>query len=471
VLLLCSNVSYLRRVHLEARRKEIALRVALGAGRLILIRQLLMDMLLLFAIGAGIGIWLSPLGVRLLLASVPAREIPWLHAQIDATVLIFSVGVTLLAAILTGLIPVLGASRSALATNLGSGGAVTGAAGAGRRLRGSIMVAQIALALVPLCGAGLLIRSFVRLLEVAPGFVPEHRLTLALCAPKGRYAGPPEITALAKRIREESLQIPGVRQVGLAQAIPFSPGPRWLQALTRTDPKGIHNFSQLPLVRYTVVTPGYFEAMGIPLRAGRTVADADAHDAQPVVVINEKLARQQFPGEDPLGKQIWIGHAESLPSSSPRTIVGVVGDTHMYALERDPDPSAWVPMAQQNVSEDIWRNLFLVADTGTDPTNALASVSQTIRSIDPELAVADVSSMEQRLRDSLWRQRFSSSVLGAFSVAALGIAVLGVFGVTSYLVALRSHEIGVRMAVGARPADILRMVLRQSFVLVAIGSV
>jgi putative ABC transport system permease protein len=468
-LLLCINVSYLRRVHLEARRKEIALRVALGAGRLILIRQLLMDTLLLFGIGTGIGIWLSPFGVHLLLGSVPAREIPWLHAQIDGTVLLFSVGVTLLAAVLTGLIPVLGASRSALAANLGSGGAVTGTAGVGRRLRGSIIVAQIALALVPLCGAGLLIRSFVRLLEVAPGFASEHRLTLALTAPKGRYAGPSEITSLAKRIREESLQVPSVREVGLAQAIPFSPGARWLQALTRTDPTGIHNFAQLPLVRYTVVSPGYFEAMGIPLRAGRAVVDADAHGAQPVVVINEKLARQQFPGENPLGKQIWIGHAESLPSSSPRTIVGVVADTHMYALERDPDPGAWVPIAQQNVSEDIWRNLFLVADTGIDPMNALASVSQMIRGIDPQLAIADVSSMEQRLRDSLWRQRFSSSVLGAFSLAALGIAVLGVFGVTSYLVALRSHEIGVRMAVGARPVDILRMVLRQSFVLVAIG--
>jgi putative ABC transport system permease protein len=469
LLLLCINVSYLRRVHLEARRKEIALRLALGAGRLILIRQLLMDTLLLFGIGTGIGIWLSPFGVHLLLASVPAREIPWLHAQIDGTVLLFSVGVTLLAAVLTGLIPVLGASRSALAANLGSGGAVTGTAGVGRRLRGSIIVTQIALALVPLCGAGLLIRSFVRLLEVPPGFASEHRLTLALTAPKGRYAGPSEITSLAKRIREESLQVPSVHEVGLAQAIPFSPGARWLQALTRTDPKGIHNFAQLPLVRYTVVSPGYFEAMGIPLRAGRAVVDPDAHDAQPVVVINEELARRQFPGENPLGKQIWIGHAESLPSSSPRTIVGVVADTHMYALERDPDPGAWVPIAQQNVSEDIWRNLFLVADTGIDPMNALASVSQMIRGIDPQLAIADVSSMEQRLRDSLWRQRFSSSVLGAFSLAALGIAVLGVFGVTSYLVALRSHEIGVRMAVGARPVDILRMVLRQSFVLVAIG--
>ena len=260
-------------------------------------------------------------------------------------------------------------------------------------------------------------------------------------------------------------------QAGLAQAIPFTDGPRWLQALTRADPKGIHNFSQLPLVRYTVVTPGYLEAVGIPLRAGRAVTDADTHDALPVVEINEKLARQQFAGEDPVGKQIWIGHAEALPNSPPRTIIGVVADTHMYALDREPDPAAWVPIAQQEGSEDIWRNLFLVANTGTGPNSAVTAVRQEIHSVDAEIAITDVSSMDERLRESLWRQRFSASILGAFSLAALGIAVLGVFGVTSYLVALRSHEIGVRMALGARPADILKMVLGQSFVLVAIGTV
>ena len=470
LLLLCINISYLRRVHLEARRKEIALRVALGASRAVLIRQLFMETILLFAIGGGIGILLSPLGVRLLLSFVPAQEIPWLHARIDAFVLLASIGLTLLAAVLTGLIPVLGVSRSDLARNLGWGGAVTNAAGVSGRLRGAIIAFQIALAMVPLCGAGLLIRSFVRLQEVAPGFTPEHRLTLSLNAPKARYAGPAEISALAKRLREATLQVPGMRETGLAQAIPFGTGSRWLQALTRTDPKGIHNFSQLPLVRYTVVTPGYLETVGMPLRAGRLVTDADTHDSQPVVVINEKLAHQQFPGEDPVGKQIWIGHGESLPSLPPRTIVGVVADIHMYALDHDPDPSAWVPMTQQSVSEDIWRNLFLIANTGTDPNNAVAAIGQKIHAVDKELAITDVSSMDQLLRDSLWQQRFSANILGAFSLAALGIAVLGVFGVTSYLVALRSHEIGVRMALGARPADILKMVFGQSLVLVAIGT-
>jgi putative ABC transport system permease protein len=271
------------------------------------------------------------------------------------------------------------------------------------------------------------------------------------------------------QIREKTRDIPGLKQEGLAQAIPFSPGARWLQAITRSDPKGLQSFSSLPLVRYSVVTPGYFEAMGIPLKSGRLLSEADARNAQPVVVINEKLSRLYFHGEDPVGKLVWIGHAESLPGSAPRMVAGVVGDIHMYALDSDPDAAAWVPMAQQTESEDIWRNLFFVANAEGDPDITLSAIRRRFQSIDPELATADVTSMTDRLRDALWRHRLSSSVLGAFSLAALGIAVLGVFGVTSYLVALRSHEIGIRMAIGAKPTDIWKMVLRQNLLLVAIG--
>lgn len=469
LLLLCLNMGYLRVVHLEARRKEIALRIALGASQSVLLRQLLIETLLLLGIGGALGILLAPPAVRLLLSFVPPREIPWLHARIDAVVLSGTLCLTALAAIFAGLLPIIKTLRSELARNLAVGGVVSGSAGVNSRLRGAMIAAQIALALVPLSGAGLLMRSFVRLQEVAPGFDSAHRLTLALSAPKARYAGPAEITALGKQIREKTQDIPGLKQEGLAQAIPFSPGARWLQAITRSDPKGLRSFSSLPLVRYSVVTPGYFEAMGIPLKSGRLLSESDAHDAQTVVVINEKLAKLYFRGEDPVGKRIWIGHAESLPGSAPRMVAGVVGDTHMYALDSDPDAAAWVPMAQQTASEDIWRNLFFVADAEGDPDTTLSAIRLRIRSIDAELAVADVTSMADRLGDSLWRQRLSSGVLGAFSLAALGIAVLGVFGVTSYLVALRSREIGIRMAIGAKPADIWKMVLRQNLLLVAIG--
>lgn len=471
LLLLCLNMGYLRVVHLEARRKEIALRVALGASQSVLLRQLLIETFLLLGIGGALGILLAPAGMRILLSFVPPREIPWLHARIDTVTLLGVLCLTAFAAIFAGFLPVIKTLRSELARNLAVGGVVSSSAGVNSRLRGVMIAAQIALALVPLSGAGLLMRSFVRLQEVAPGFDSAHRLTLALSAPKARYAGPVEITALAKQIREKTQDIPGLKQEGLAQAIPFSPGARWLQAITRSNPKGLQSFSSLPLVRYSVVTPGYFEAMGIPLKSGRLLSESDAHDAQPVVFINEKLAQLYFPGEDPVGKLIWIGHAESLSGSAPRVIAGVVGDIHMYALDSDPDAAAWVPMAQQTESEDIWRNLYFVADADGDPDTTLSSIRQRIQSIDSELAVADVTSMTDRLGDSLWRQRLSSSVLGAFSLAALGIAVLGVFGVTSYLVALRSHEIGIRMAIGARPVDIWKIVLGQNLLLVVIGIV
>jgi len=469
LILLCLNIGYLRIVHLEARRKEIALRVTLGARQAAIVRQLLIETLLLFGIGGALGILVAPAALRLLLSFVPPQEIPWLHASIDGAALTVAISITAIAAVISGLLPVFRTLRSELARTLSAGGSAVGAAGVGGRLRGAMIAAQIALALVPLCGAGLLMRSFVRLQEVAPGFDSEHRLTLELFAPRARYAGPAEITALAKAIREKTQDVPGLKQDGLAQAIPFGPGSRWLQAISRTDPKGMESFASLPLVRYSVISPGYFEAMGIPLKAGRLVTDSDAKDAQPVVVINEKLAKLYFPGEDPVGKPVWIGHAESLPGSAPRIVAGVVGDAHMYALDSDPDAAAWVPLAQQMVSEDIWRNLFFVASTQGDPNAALSAVRERIRSIDPDLATSDVSSMADRLSESLWRQRLSSNILGVFSLAALGIAVLGVFGATSYLVALRSREIGIRMAIGAKPDDIWKMVVGQNLLLAAIG--
>jgi predicted permease len=470
LLLLCINIGYLRRVHMEGRRKEISLRAALGASRARLIRQLFIETLLLFVIGGGLGVLVAPVGIRALVSFIPAQQTPWLKATVDLRVLLVSIAVTLLAAMLSGLLPIIKGSRTDLARSLGSGGAVTGVAGIGRRMRGLIVVPQIAFASIPLWGAGLLVRSFANLLKVAPGFESEQRLTLSISAPRSRYPGPADVSALAERIRDEVQNVPGMVQAGLAQSIPFAPGARWMQAVSRTDPKGIHNFSELPLVRYTVVTPGYFEAMGIPLKSGRLVRRADSHNSLPAVVINEKFARQQFPGEDPIGKQIWIGHAELLPSSSPKTIVGVVGDTHMFGLDQEADASAWVPIAQQGASTDIWRDLFLICHTGPALTSPLNSVRQRIIGIDHDLAIADVSYMDERLRASLWRQRFTSTVVTAFGVAALGVAILGVFGVTSYLIALRSHEVGVRMALGATSSDILRMVLGQSAVLVAIGT-
>ena len=469
LLLACLNISYLRGVHLESRRKETMLRLALGANRVLLVRQYLIETLLLFGVGGLLGIAISPAAIRALISLVPAAEIPWLHANTDFATFLAMFTVSLLSGLAAGLVPAVRAARTDPARSLGSSGVVTNTSTMSRRMRDAAQVAQIALALVPLCGAGLLIRSFQHLQDLAPGFDPEHKLTVMFSVPRSRYAGPAQIASLARRIGQETRQAPGVSRSGVVQALPFAPGARWLQAVSRTDPKAVVDLGQLPLVRYTVVTAGYFEAMGIPLKAGRMLNDSDDSNAQPVVVINEQLARAQFNGENPVGQRIWVGHAEALPGSRPRVIVGVIGDTRMDRLERAPDPAAWVPITQQDNSETIFRNLYLIAQTNIAPVSALAGIRERIRNIDPDLALSDVASLRDRVNHSMWRQRFSAIVVGAFSVAALAIAVLGVFGMTSYLVACRRFEIGVRIAIGATPSDVLRMILGQSIAMALLG--
>ncbi len=467
--LVCLNVAYLRGVHLESRRKEIVLRLALGAKPSRLARQLLIETLLLYGSGAVAGLLLAPVVVRLLISLVPAAEVPWLHVHADPVVFLICFAATLVAGLGAALLPAAKASSAEPALALRSPGAVTNISSAGRCLRNSALAAQIGLALIPLCGAGLLIRSFQHLQQVAPGFDPEHRLTLMVSLPKTRYAGPKEIAGGARRIRDAAANAPGVRRAGMVQALPFAPGLRWLQAVSRDDPKSILNFSALPLVRYTVVTAGYFEAMGIELKSGRLLNDSDVADSQPVVVINERLARDHFAGENPLGRQIWIDHAESLPRSRPRVVVGVVADTRMDRMEAMPDASAWVPIFQQDHSDNIYRNLYLVAQTDLTPASAMAGIRERIHGVDPDLALSNVATMDTRLADSMWRQRFSALVVGALGVAALAIAALGVFGITSYLVACRTYEIGVRMAVGAAPSSVLRMILGQGLAMALVG--
>lgn len=471
LLLVCLNIACLRAVHLESRRKEMLVRLALGARRAALIRQLLMETSLLFAAGGLLGVFFAPVLTRSLLALVPPKEIPWLRVENDPLIIIAVFAATLVTAILAGLLPALRASHAEPARALGSGGTVTSSSALGSRLRNCVLAAQIALTLIPLCGAGLLIRSFERLEQVAPGFDPRERLSMMLYVPRTRYPAIRDIAALADRIRTEAGHVAGVRDSGLVQALPFATGARWLQAFTRTDPAAITRISEVPLVRYSVATAGYFEAMGIALKAGRTLRDSDTRDSEPVVVINEQLARDYFAGENPVGQRIWVDHAEFLRKSRPQTVVGVVANTKLDRLESVADPAAWVPIAQQQHSEQIFRNLFVVIDAATAPMSIVAGVRERIRNIDHDLALSDVSTMEDRVRDSLWRQRFSAIVVGALGVAALGIAVLGVFGITSYLVASRTREIGIRIAVGAAPNAIEASVVRQCVAMAVAGAV
>jgi predicted permease len=465
LLLACVNIANLQLVRLEARRRELAVRSALGASARRLLSQMATESLLLVAAAGVLGFCLAPIGVKLLLWLVPLEQIPWLKVKTDILVLLVSFGATAMTALFAGLAPAFKAARIDVIGALGAARA-TGA-GLSRRWRVAFVIAQLALAVLPLSAAALLVNSFARLSRVEPGFQVAHRLTLSYFAPVLRAKEAAAVAQLAERMCEELRRVPGIKAAGGVQYLPFSSAAGWAQAVSRERPQG--NPADLPHVSYTVATTGYLEALGVPLKAGRLFSPADSATSAPVVVINEALAKRFFPNEDPLGKPVWIGHAQLLPSSPPRTIIGVVGDMLLNNLNSTPNAAAWVPISQQGHSEMVWRNLYLVAHTINEPQSTLAAIRKQIAGVDADLALSDIATMEERLGVSLWRQRFTASVLGAFSLIALAIAALGVFGVTSYLVGQRTHEIGVRLALGALPGDIFRLALKEGIVSTLIG--
>jgi predicted permease len=318
-------------------------------------------------------------------------------------------------------------------------------------------------------GAALMIQSFVRLQRVDPGFPAQNRLTLSYMAPRSRYPDGARLAELADRLRDEVSRAPGVVAAGAAQALPFAEGATWFQALSRTDPRSVGNLAALPHVHYNVASPGYAEALGLPVKAGRTFTTQDTAESLQVVVVNEALARRFFPGEDPVGQQLWVGHAQALPATPPRTVIGVVGDARWESVDTPAGPEAWVPVTQQVGGDLVYRTMLLVVHTTGEPLSDLPGVRERIRAVDKDLALASVQTLEDRVAEALWRHRLGAAALGGLGLAALAIALVGVFGVTSQLASRRAHELGVRVALGATPRAIARLVLSESGWLVLAG--
>jgi putative ABC transport system permease protein len=469
VVLVSVNVANLKLVRLEGRRHEFAVRTALGASRARLLRQALTESVLLATLAAALGALLAPAFVRGLLAFVPEGELPWLHVPADRTMLLGAVAVATAVAVIAGVVPALRGIRADLSAALARGGRGT-AAPIGRRVRQAAVVVQLALSLVLVVSAALLIQTFVRLQGVDPGFRASGRMTLSVYAPRARYPDTARLVAFAERLREEIGRTPGVDAIATAQALPFVPGVVWLQALTRADPRSIGNLGELPHVHCNVVSPGYAAALGVPLKAGRGFDATDSASSLPVVMINEALARRFFPNEDPIGQTISVGHAQALPQLPRRTIVGVVGDARWSGLADPAGPEAWVPYSQQAGTDDLLRTLHVVFAAGAQPEARMADVRKAIARADPELPVTAVRTLESRLAESLWRQRLAAAALGALGFAALGVALVGILAVTSYLVGRRTQEMGVRLALGARPQAIVRLVLAESGRLVIAGA-
>ena len=458
LLIACANVANLLLTRATGRQKEVAIRTALGAGWRRLLSLLLTESILLGLLGGAAGLLVANLGLYLLRTINPGN-IPRLETiAIDGTVLAFTLGVSILTGIVFGLAPALRAARVDLNTGLKAGGRNTqgdGGFGSSRkRLRSLLVVAEVALSLMLLIGAGLLVRSFVRLQSVSPGFNADGVISMRLGV--GRQFPNREATNVFHReIGNRIAAVPGVKVRGAISSLPFTSAVGWGSI-------GVEGFTPQPgqelQVDMRASSPDYFRTMEVPLQQGRFFNESDAGPkAQSVVIIDEKFAQRFWPNENPVGRHVWFDPKQ------PLTIVGVVGIVKQYGLDVDGRIVVYVP--------STYMLRYQVARTSLDPATVADDIVRAIHEVDPTLPIYDIRTMQDRMSDSLARQRFSAIMLGAFAAFAMILAVVGVYGVMSYLVTQGTHDIGVRMALGAQRSAIVRMVVRHGFELTLAGIV
>jgi len=472
LLIACANVANLFLVRAEERTGEVAVRAALGAGRGQLSGGFLIESTTLGLLAGGLGVALAEGALRVLRA-YPPENLPRL-AEIGLTgpVLWFALGISLAAGLLFGLVPVARLRLDRLAVVLKEGGRAATEGRERHRLRGALVVAQVALALVLLAGSGLMVRTWLELRNVEPGFRPRGALTLRLSLPAADY---PEATATAgfyQTLLERVRALPGVTEAGAAAALPLGPSSR---SGTTFEDHPLEPDEIPPLIRNTLVTADYFEAMGIPLLAGRTFEPADAVRRTGAAVVSRTLAERFWPGESPLGKRLrgWDDEGRGDPWF---TVVGVVGDVRSEGLDREPPAEIFYPVLgplreRDAGPEEPWtaRSMDLVLRTEGDPMALTEAVRASIRELDPNMPVVDVELLERKLDASLARTAFTLVMLLLAAAVALLLGTVGLYGVIAYAVARRRRELGVRMALGARRWDVGRLVIRQSLVLGAIG--
>lgn len=460
LLIACANVANLLLARATARQKEIAVRTALGASRLRIIRQLLTESLLLSVIGGVIGFGLSIWLTRLLIAVSPANSPRFDEIGIDGRVFLFTLGITLLTGLVFGVAPALQTSRLDLNENLKESGR-RGAGGQHHNRLGSLLiVSEVALSFMLLVGAGLLVKSFMRLRDVSPGFNPNNVLTMRMGLTPGKYKQGEPRAQIFRQAVEKIKEVPGVESVGGVLSMPLggdtlSVGRSYIREGRPFTPEESANAS------YLVITPDYFRALQIPLAGGRAFTDQDNDQSAKVVIVNQTMARQLWPGESPIGKRITIWRDEKFP----REIVGVVGDTKA-SLDADAGAQMYVPYAQ----DAGWGSLTLAIRTTTsDPASLAPAARNGIRSLDKSLPVYNVRTMGEVLAASVADRRTSMLLFTTFAIVAMLLAMIGIYGVTAYYVTQRTHEIGIRMALGAQLRDVMRLVLKRGLTLALIG--